>query len=254
MANRDWPGQDPLGKQISVNPPRALLPPRVASSLPPSYSPAPLTIVGVAEDTHYSGLTTAAIPLVYAPFSQGSEGNTNMYLVVRAEGDPLSLAAPIREQVTQLDPDQPVSSIETMESRIASSVARPRLQTTVLAVFALVAILLAAVGIYGVMSYAVTQRSKEIGIRLALGAARREVLALVFRSGVTMVTIGIVIGLAAALALSRVLQTLLFEVSTTDPTVFAAIALLLFVTAGIAAWIPARRAARLDPIATLRSE
>jgi putative ABC transport system permease protein len=177
-----------------------------------------------------------------------------MYLVVRAEGDPLSLAAPIREQVKQLDPDQPVSSIETMGSRIATSVARPRLQTTVLAVFALVAILLAAVGIYGVMSYAVTQQSKEIGIRLALGAARREVLALVFRSGFTMVTIGIVIGLVAALALSRVLQTLLFEVSTADPTVFAAIALLLFVTAGIAAWIPARRAARLDPIATLRSE
>src|SRR5258707_214482 len=104
------------------------------------------------------------------------------------------------------------------------------------------------------MSYAVSQRAKEIGIRLALGAARSEVLALVFRSGFTMVAIGIAIGLAAALALSRVLQTLLFEVSTTDPAVFAAIALLLFVTAGLAAWIPARRAARLDPIATPRSE
>jgi len=199
-------------------------------------------------------LTTAAVPLVYAPLAQGAEGNTNMYLVVRAQGDPLALAAPIREQVAQLDPDQPVSNIETMDSRIATSVARPRLQTTVLAAFALVAILLAAVGIYGVMSYAVSQRAKEIGIRLALGAGRREVLTLVFRSGFVMVASGIAIGLVAALMLSRVLQSLLFEVSTTDPAVFAAIAALLSVTAAGAAWIPARRAARLDPIATLRAE
>lgn len=199
-------------------------------------------------------MTTAAVPLVYAPLAQGAEGNTNMYLVVRAQGDPLALAAPIREQVAQLDPDQPVSNIETMDSRIATSVARPRLQTTVLAAFALVAILLAAVGIYGVMSYAVSQRAKEIGIRLALGAGRREVLTLVFRSGFVMVASGIAIGLVAALMLSRVLQSLLFEVSTTDPAVFAAIAALLSVTAAGAAWIPARRAARLDPIATLRAE
>jgi putative ABC transport system permease protein len=260
MARRDWPNQDPIGKIISVNPPVELLPRQMVEeaqrrgTLPVNYQPARFTVVGVAEDTHYSSLTTAAVPLVYAPLAQGAEGTTNMYLVVRAQGDPVALAAPIREQVAQLDPDQPVSSIQTMDSRIAASVARPRLQAIVLGGFALVAILLAAVGVYGVMSYAVSQRAKEIGIRLALGAARREVLTLVFRSGFVMVATGTIIGIGTALTLSRVLQTLLFEVSTTDPAVFSAITLLVLVTACLAAWIPAWRAARLDPLATLRAE
>jgi putative ABC transport system permease protein len=260
MATRDWPDQDPIGKIISVNPPVELLPRKMVEdaqrngTLPRDYRPDLFTIVGVAEDTHYSGLTTAAVPLVYAPLAQGAEGTTNMFLVVRAQGDPLSLVAPIREQIKELDPEQPVSNIQTMDSRIATSVARPRLQTTVLGVFALVAILLAAVGIYGVMSYAVSQRAKEIGIRLALGAARGEVRALILRGGLVMVATGMVVGLGAAFLLSRVLRTLLFEVSTADPMVFAVVALLLVVTAGLAALIPARRAARMDPIATLRAE
>ena len=141
-----------------------------------------------------------------------------------------------------------------MDSRLATSVARPRLQTTVFSVFALVAILLAAVGIYGVMSYSVSQRAKEIGIRLALGSSRRDVLMLVFRNGFVLVATGIVLGLAAAVSLARVMRSMVFQVSTTDPVVFGTIAIMLIVTAALAIWIPATRAARLDPIATLRAD
>jgi putative ABC transport system permease protein len=260
MVKRDFPNSDPIGKLITVNPPLELLPKKMVEdarrtgNLPPNYSPSQFEIVGVADDARYGGVTTPAVPVVYVPYAQGAEGMTSMYLVVRSTGDPLALVSPIRQVVAQLDSDQPVAGIETMESRVATSVARPRLQTTVFGVFALVAILLAAVGIYGVMSYSVSQRAKEIGIRLALGSSRRQVLALVLRNGFVLVASGIGIGLVAALSLARVLRTLLFEVSTTDPMVFASIALLLLATAGLAAWIPARRAARLDPIATLRAD
>ncbi|MGH9387008.1 MAG: ABC transporter permease [Vicinamibacterales bacterium] len=260
MVKRDYPNADPIGKLITVNPPRELLPKKMVEdairngNLPPNYSPPKFEIVGVADDARYGGITTPAVPVVYVPYAQGAEGGTSMYLVVRGAGDPLSVVAPIRQIVAELDRDQPVAGIETMDARVATSVARPRLQTTVFAVFAIVAILLAAVGIYGVMSYSVSQRAKEIGIRLALGSSRRDVFSLVFRNGFALVTIGVGIGLAAALALARVIRTLLFQVSTTDPLVFASIALVLFVTAGVAAWVPARRAARLDPIATLRAE
>jgi putative ABC transport system permease protein len=260
MASRDYPNTDPIGKRITVNPPPELLPKKVLENairnrnLPPNYSPDVFEIVGVADDARYGGMTTPAAPVVYVPYAQGAEGGTSMYLVVRAAADPMSLVAPIRQIVAELDRDQPVAGIETMDSRVATSVARPRLQTTVFAVFAIVAVLLAAVGIYGVMSYSVSQRAKEIGIRLALGSSRRDVLSLVFRNGFMLIATGVGIGLSAALALARVMRTLVFQVSTTDPLVFASIALLLFVIAGVAAWVPARRAARLDPIATLRAE
>jgi putative ABC transport system permease protein len=260
MARRDYPGADPIGKLITVNPPPQLFPKKMledairAGNLPPNYSPPAFAIVGVADDARYGGMTTAAVPVVYVPYAQGAEGGTSLYLVVRASADPMSLVAPIRQIVAELDRDQPVAGIETMDSRVAASVARPRLQTTVFAVFALVAVLLAAVGIYGVMSYSVSQRAKEIGIRLALGSSRRDVVSLMFRNGFALVTTGVGIGLTAALALARVMRTLVFQVSTTDPVVFGSIALVLVAVATIAAWVPARRAARLDPISTLRAE
>lgn len=260
MVKRDYPNSDPIGKLITVNPPPELLPKKMVEdarrngSLPPNYSPDKFEIVGVADDARYGGIITPAAPVVYVPYAQGAEGQTSLYLVVRAAGDPLSLAGPIRQIVAELDPDQPVAGIETMDARVATSVARPRLQTIMFTAFAIVAILLAAVGIYGVMSYSVSQRAKEIGIRLALGSSRRDVLALVLRNGFVLVTTGVAIGLAAAVALARVMSTLLFQVTTTDPLVYASIALVLFVTAGLAAWVPARRAARLDPIATLRAD
>ena len=260
MAKRDYPDSDPIGKLITVNPPLELLPKKLvedsirSGNVPPNYAPPKFEIVGVADDARYGGITTPAAPVVYVPYAQGAEGATSLFLVARTTGDPLSLVGPIRRIVAELDPDQPVAGVATMDSRLTTSVARPRLQTIVFSVFALIAILLAAVGIYGVMSYSVSQRAKEIGIRLALGSSRREVLMLVFRNGFVLVATGIVLGLAAALSLARVMRTMVFQVRTTDPIVFATIAMLLLATAAVAAWIPARRAARLDPIATLRMD
>ena len=260
MAKRDYPNSDPIGKLITVNPPLELLPKKMvedsirSGNLPPNYAPPKFEIVGVADDARYGGITTPAAPVVYVPYAQGAEGSTSLYLVARTAGDPLSLVGPIRQIVAELDRDQPVAGVATMDSRLATSVARPRLQTTVFSVFALMAILLAAIGIYGVMSYSVSQRAKEIGIRLALGSSRHDVLMLVFRNGFVLAAAGIVLGVAVALSLARVMRTMVFQVSTTDPVVFGAITLLLLATAAFATWIPARRAARLDPIATLRTD
>src|SRR5262245_15443685 len=259
MARRDYPDSDPIGKLITVNPPLELLPKKLvedsirSGNVPPNYAPPQFEIVGVADDARYGGITTPAVPVVYVPYAQGAEGETSLYLVARTAGDPLSLVGPIRQIVAELDRDQPGAAVATMDARLATSIARPRLQTTVFSVFALMAILLAAVGIYGVMSYSVSQRAKEIGIRLALGSSRHDVVMLVFRHGFVLAAGGIVLGVAVALSLARVMRTMVFQVSTTDPVVFGAIALLLLATAAFATWIPARRAARMDPIATLRA-
>ena len=166
----------------------------------------------------------------------------------------MALADPIRQQVRAIDRDQPVANIQTMDARLSASIASSRLQMVVLGTFAAIAALLAAIGIYGVMSYAVTQRAREIGIRLALGAARGEVLGMVLRQGYAMVGIGLVMGLVVAVLLTGVLRSLLFEVSPTDPTVFMAIVALLAASGWLASYLPARRAARFDPVVTLRSE
>jgi putative ABC transport system permease protein len=260
LVRRDWPGQDPLGKIISVNPPLALLPKAVveerirAGRLSENYQPDKFTIVGVADDVLYGGLHNSALPLVYVPYAQGSEGETDMYLAVRSDGNPLALVGAIREQIAQLDRDQPIANVQTMEARVSASVAQRRMQMNVLGLFAAMAALLAAIGIYGVMSYAVTQRAREIGVRLALGAARRDVVALVLRQGLAMVAVGVVLGFIGALLLTRILRTLLFNVSPTDPLVFGGIVLLLALTSWIATYVPARRAAGLDPLVTLRNE
>jgi putative ABC transport system permease protein len=259
MAKRDYPDSDPIGKLITVDPPTELLPKKmvedaIRAGAPADYSPPKFQIVGVADDARYGGITTPAVPVVYVPYAQGAQGTTNLYLVARTVGDPVALVGPIRQIVSELDRDQPIANVATMDARMDTAVARPRLQTTVFSVFALVAILLAVVGIYGVMSYSVSQRAKEIGIRLALGSSRRDVVMLVFRSGFVLVAAGIVLGLAAALTLARVMRTMVFQVSTADPLVFGAIAMLLLATAACAAWIPARRAGRLDPLVTLRAE
>ncbi|MCA1586163.1 MAG: ABC transporter permease [Acidobacteria bacterium] len=260
MVRRHYGGADALGKIISVNPPRELFPKslieeaRRAGTLPDDDEPDKFTVVGVVDDVLYGTMDGSALPLVYVPYAQGSEGATNMFLVVRTASEPLGLASPVRQQIAAIDPDQPVANIQTMSTRVAASVAQPRLQMSVLAAFAAMAALLAAMGIYGVMSFAVTQRQREIGIRLALGAARREVVALLLRQGFAMVAVGVALGLIAALLLTRVLRTLLFGVSTTDPAVFFSIVVVLSLSAWLATYLPARRAARLEPLVTLRNE
>jgi putative ABC transport system permease protein len=260
LARRFWSDGDPIGTVLSVNPPLELLPKslveeaRRAGAIPSDYTPDRFTVIGVADDVRYASLETSPGPVVYLPYAQGSEGSTNMFFVVRTAGDPLALAGSIRYQVAAIDSDQPVASIRTMAARVASSVAQRRMQMHVLGAFAGMAVLIAVVGIYGVMSYSVAQRSREIGIRLALGAARREVVGVIMRQGLTMVAVGMAVGLGASLAVTRVLRTLLFQVSPTDPLVFGAIVILLGLTAAGAIYLPARRGARLDPLEMLRSE
>jgi putative ABC transport system permease protein len=251
MARRHWPGRDPIGKVIAVNPPAHLVP---AGSVPPGWEPTLYTIVGVAADTHYGPLSARPEPLVYTPYAQGSEGATTLYLVVRAAADPRALVAGLRGRLRQVDPEVPLSNVQTMAARVSSSMGRTRLQTLVLGSFAGLALLLAAVGIYGVMAHAGQQRTREIGIRMAVGATSRSILTLFLRQGLAMVGLGLSAGLLGAAALTHTLRTLLFEVRPTDPLVFATVTLVLAAVGLLAAWIPARRATRLDPLVALREE
>ena len=251
MVRRHWKDGSPIGKVLSVNPPVHLLPP---GAVPADWSPTLYTVVGVAEDVHYAALGLPALPVVYVPFAQGAEGTTTMYVVARSEGDPLGLAAGIRDRVRQIDPDIPTSAVRTMEDRVSASLASPRLQAVVLGTFAGLALLLAGVGIYGVMSYSMRQRTREIGIRMAIGAGSRSILALFLRRGLDIVAAGIACGLAAAFALTRVLRSLLFEVSPSDPAVLAGVTVLLAAVAMTAAWVPAYRGSRLHPVVALREE
>jgi len=192
----------------------------------------------------------------WLPHAQGfvQEPSLSMEVALRTTGDPLALSHAAREVVWSLDSNLPIPKIQTMEQVLSERVALRRWIMLLLGLFALVALILATVGIYGVMSYAVTQRTHEIGIRMALGARGADVLRMVVWRGMSLTLVGVAAGLAAALALTRVLKNLLFEVSTTDPGTFTLIALLLVSVAMIASYIPARRATKVDPLQALRHE
>jgi putative ABC transport system permease protein len=217
------------------------------------------TIVGVADDVCNRGLDHDVLPEIFLPHMQFST-RISTYLVVRTAQDQnnpagrSALAAAIRNQVRATDPSEPVNQVVTMDERLSNSVAWRRSQMLLLGVFATVAFIIATVGIYGVISYAVSQRTHEIGIRMALGAQASDVLRMVIWRGMSLALVGVALGLAAALALTRVMKNLLFEVSATDPATFALIALLLVCVALIASYIPARRATRVDPLQSLRHE
>jgi putative ABC transport system permease protein len=176
------------------------------------------------------------------------------HLVVSTNVDPLSLSATVRRTVWDIDKDQPVSNISTMENVLSESIAKQRFSMLLLGIFATLALVLAAVGIYGVMSYSVAQRAHEIGIRMALGAQRMDVLKLVVGQGLKLVLVGVALGLIAAFILTRVMSSLLFGISATDPITFIAISLVLISVALLASFIPARRATRVDPMIALRYE
>jgi putative ABC transport system permease protein len=177
-----------------------------------------------------------------------------MTIVARTAGDPMSLAPAAQRVIQSIDPDQPVSDVRTMESWIGTSVARARFGTVLLAVFGVVALMLAAIGIYGVISYSVTQRTHEIGIRMALGAKPGDVLRLIITQGLTLISAGMAIGLGAAFVVTRFMRFLLFAVSPTDPLTFASITVLLGAVALLACYFPARKATRVDPMVALRYE
>ncbi|HET9533498.1 MAG TPA: ABC transporter permease [Blastocatellia bacterium] len=251
MARRYWPGESPLGKRLALSLEALRFP---APNRPPVFDiPAAMReVVGVVRDVRHAGLSAEAEPEMFIPFMQRPA--REMTLVVRASDDPAALGSLLRREVLAVDKNQPVANIATMPQLLSDSVAGPRFNFLLLAVFAAVALLLAAIGVYGVISYAVTQRTREIGLRMALGAEPRDVLRLIIFQGMALTLIGLAIGLGAALALTRVMSSLLFGVSATDPAVFLLITLLLAVGALAACYLPARRATRVDPMIALRYE
>jgi putative ABC transport system permease protein len=212
-----------------------------------------MTIVGIVGDIHHYGLSSEVSSEMYMPFAQKPQAE--MTLVVRsASANPMSLLPVIRREVEAIDKDQPVYGVKTMEHLLSDSVASERLSVTLLGLFAALAFLLACVGIYGVISYSVTQRTHEIGVRIALGASTTDILKLVVLQGMKMVVVGLVLGLIASFALTRVMASLLFNVSATDPATFILVSLMLAAVAFFASFIPARRATRVDPMVALRYE
>jgi putative ABC transport system permease protein len=236
LAQLHWPGQDALGKRIRMEWDGML----------------EAEVIGVVGDVRLVGLDQKPRPTLY--WAQSQIGNNFMTIMLRSQSDPALLTRAVKAEVAKLDPTIPVAKVMALEDVKARSLTPRRFSMLLLAIFAGVAVTLAAVGIYGVMAYAVSQRTREIGIRMALGAQAGDVLSLVLRGGAVIASLGLVIGLAAALGLSRFLETLLFEVSTTDPVTFAGVAVLLLGVALLACWIPARRATKVDPMVALRYE
>jgi putative ABC transport system permease protein len=250
LVRRHWKGEDPIGKVLSVNVPRELVP---LETVPPGYRPDKFTVVGVAGDVR-NALDQPPGPVVYTPFAQGCEGDLTMSVVLRSDGDPLALIGPLRDELRRVDPDQALANVSAFESRLSRAAAQPRLQSSLLGLFAGIAVLLAAIGIYGVMAVTVAQRTREIGIRMALGAVERDVLALVVRQGFALAAAGLGVGVAGALALTRLMRSMLFSVSATDPAVFGGIVALLGAIALGACYLPGRRATRVSPLVALRQE
>jgi putative ABC transport system permease protein len=238
LAREYWPDQNPIGKRVSFD----------------SRDGRPIwrEVIGVVGDVRHLGLDRGLRSEIYIPYIQF--GGPPSTLVVRTNVEPRSLVGAIRKEVQALDKDQPISNINTLDELLEKSVAQRRFNLLSLGIFAGVALALAAVGIYGVMSYLVSQRTHEIGIRMALGAQPRDVVRLVIGQGVRLVLIGLGVGLAGALSLTRLLRNLLFDVSATDPLTFGLIAALLMGVALLACYLPARRATKVDPMIALRNE
>jgi predicted permease len=236
-ARRFWGKASPVGSRITFD-----------SGDPNGW----MTVVGVVGDTRVEGPAQAAYPQVYAPLAQ--ETYPSVYTVVRTAGDPTALVPVVRAAVRDADPSLPVYDVATMDEWLSRAVAQPRLGTTLLAVFAAVALALAAVGIYGLIAYTVAQRTREIGVRMALGARPGEVLRMVVAEGMRPALAGMVLRVLGAWAASRVIGSLLFGITATDPPAFLAAALFLAGAAALAAYVPARRASRLDPAIALRAE
>jgi len=243
FVRRYWPHDDPIGKRFTFGPP---------AGATDTSSREWITVVGVVGHTKQEGLDAENRLQLYLPYRQS--GRPFLTFAVRTAGRPEQYVNPVRRAVQSVDPEQPLSNVRSMDELISRSVGQRRLSMMLLSLFSGIALVLSSVGIYGLMSYSVAQRSRELGVRIALGAARVDVLRLVLRQGMSLALTGIVIGVGAAFALSRVIESQLFGVRATDPTTFLAVAGLLGLTALAANLIPAWRATRVDPAVVLREE
>jgi putative ABC transport system permease protein len=236
LARRVWPNASPLGKKLLVG-----------------RFPGFADVVGVVGDVKNNGLAREAVLATYTPYPQ-RPWPAMQFAVRSAGGDPLALVNGVRAAVLDVDRDLPITRVETMDAVLAGSVATERLMTMLLAAFAAVALMMAAAGLYGVIAYTVTQRTQEIGVRVALGAAPRSVLRLVAAEGFRLTAVGMAVGTAAAVVVSRAMRTVLFGVSPADPTTYAAVLVVFATTACAALVIPARRALAVDPLVALRND
>ena len=236
FVERNFPGEDPIGRGIDIG----------------NGTDGFFEIVGVVGRVRHDGLARTPTATMYVPFGQDPFGG--MVVTVRTEGDPVQLAPAVRQILREIDPALPAFAITPLAEVVSDSVAQRRFSMLLLAVFAVVALFLAAVGLYGVVAYAVSQRTQEIGVRIAIGAQPGDVLGLIVGGGMKLAAIGVAIGLAGALALSGMVRAMLFELTPMDPASYAGTALVLLIVAAFACYVPARRATRVDPIVALRNE
>jgi len=239
LARRFFPGEDPIGKRITFG-------------NPDDTASIWWTVVGVVGTVAQKGLTAEPYSQIYRPMAQRPA--RSVFVSIRTAGDPLSVARAARQALKSVDPDLPLNDLRTMEQRIAANIAQPRVSVALLGIFAAVALVLAAIGIYGVVSYTVAQRTREIGIRMALGAKPADVLRIVIRQGMTPVAAGVALGVVGAFAATRAMATLLYGVSATDPMTFVVVAVFLGAVALVATYLPARRAMGVPPTEALRYE
>jgi predicted permease len=238
FARVAWPGEDPLGKRFTAG--------------NATRGTSAVTVVGVVGDVRHVALDARPEPELYRPHAQTPMGAVT--LTLRVSGDPLAVAGLARQTVNTIDADVPISDVRSMDQVMSQSVARPRLIMSLLLVFAGVGVILGAVGVYGVIAYAVGERRGEIGVRIALGAEPGRVAGAVLAQGMRYAAVGVAIGLAGSLAVTRVMRTLVFGVSTTDPLTFVGLSLFLVAVAAVASYLPARQAARTDPMVALRAD
>lgn len=232
-ARRYWPNRNPIGERFSIDDPE-------------------ITIVGVVADIHAAALDRAPQPTVYVPYRQ--DPWPFMVFALRTSAAPATLTPAVRDAIWRVDKDQPVGAVRTMDQQLSNSLTRRRFSVSLLTAFGIVAVVLAAIGLYGVLAFIVAQRRREIGVRMALGAQPRDVIARVMAQGLRLAGIGVAIGLALALAGSRLLSSMLFGTSPTDVGTFAVVAELLVAIAAAASLVPALRASRVDPLIALRDE
>jgi ABC-type lipoprotein release transport system permease subunit len=233
MADRFWPGRNPVGESFLTG--------RRA-----------WRVIGVAGDVRSTRLDSIAGYMAYVP--ERMMQRVHVSLIVRTDGDPVRLAGPVRAAIREVLPRRPILQLVPMQDKVAAAAGTPRFFTTLVSVFGALALTLAAVGLYGIVAYVVRQREREIGVRVALGATPARVVGLMLRRGMAPVLAGLAVGIPLALLATRLLRSLLYEVSASDPVTFVGVAALLAAVALVASWIPSRRAARVDPTVTLRAD